>query len=157
LDGALPLGFERLSLPLLSNDVRQEYLCKETRVSVVWRNDQPYSHDDCLTKKISVDGSCKIEADSCPFNANFLKHGCDTYEGASGAPILLRNGRAVFAVHQGAGSTKLQKNCAVPTSTIFNEIKAAVGDVCGKTNPLSAVQWVSTDFERSGSYEYVCK
>ncbi|HEV2153663.1 hypothetical protein [Bradyrhizobium sp.] len=80
-----------------------------------------------VTKKFSADSQCVTKTKPvCSGEPGRRVHGCDTTEDSSGAPILLRGGSSIVAVHT-SGRVDDDSNCALPTSEIRNALYDSSG------------------------------
>jgi len=92
-----------------------------------------------VTKKMSADSQCVTKTKStCVGERGRRVHGCDTTEDSSGAPILLRGGSSIVAVHTN-GRIDDDSNCALPSS----EIRSALYDASGspKIPEAASILW----------------
>jgi hypothetical protein len=92
-----------------------------------------------VTKKVSADTQCVTKTKAtCVGERGRRVHGCDTTEDSSGAPILLRGGSSIVAVHTN-GRIEDDSNCALPSS----EIRSALYDALGqpKIPEAASILW----------------
>ncbi len=87
-----------------------------------------HENDSKFTKRYSADSQCVTKRTAVCYGKEKARvHSCDTSDSSSGAPILLRGGTSIVAVHTN-GRIEDDSNCAIPTA----EIKNALMDGAGK-------------------------
>jgi hypothetical protein len=97
-----------------------------------------HDSDSKFTKRYSADSQCVTKRAAVCYGKDRARvHACDTSESSSGAPILLRGGNSVVAVHTN-GRIEDDSNCAVPTA----EIKKVLFDAASPKFPeAAAIVW----------------
>lgn len=98
-----------------------------------------HESENRVTKKVSADSQCVTKTKAtCVGERGRRVHGCDTTEDSSGAPILLRGGSSIVAIHTN-GRVDDDSNCALPSS----EIRSALYDASGvpKISEAASILW----------------
>jgi hypothetical protein len=121
--GNVPEKFEGSFLKLASRDPWES--CNDhadLEAYIAW-----HESETRITKRYSGDSQCVTQRTATCFGKKGRRvHGCDTTENSSGAPILLRGGNTIVAVHTN-GRIEDDSNCALPTAEIHKTLMNELG------------------------------